>query len=386
MSLKKAIIVRMPAFIQDWLVENAMKSGKIFNTPVFDMLLRTFEFYGGNIDEIKETLKKISPSRSMKKVFDDAGSKKIQLGDKYFTDNDYPKAQQAYFDAVTYFFLLEYFTDELDESRRNYDKYMPVYEKFCKLITPKINRIEFPYKNGAIKAQYRVPEGDGPFPAIIFLQGNEGSKEHMVSFENYALKRGMATLSVDPPGYGETRFTGITWETEEDFKTCIHKVVDFLYEQDVIKNSGIGIFGVSGGGLTSPYAASFEKRIAASAGLGGTSVYTFVKAWKYALVSQKRKTFRYSGTSNLKDCEAWMSRLQKDVLKSLKRIDVPNLWVNGTDDRLVDIQDIRMLTEALGSKSEFLPVTGGDHLCSQYLQHGLAGKIFDWFFEQLSSM
>lgn len=206
-------------------------------------------------------------NKLLKKALDDAASKKIQLGNNYFEKRAYLKAQHAYHDAVSYFFLLEDFTDDLDESRRNYDKYMPVYEKFCKLAIPQINRIEFPYKNGAIKAQYRLPEGDGPFPVIIFLQGNEGNKEQMVSFENCALKRGMATLSVDPPGYGETRLTGLTSNTEEDFKACMHKVVDFLYEKEDIRNSGIGVFGVSGGGILSSYAASFERRITASTSL-----------------------------------------------------------------------------------------------------------------------
>lgn len=383
MSLIKAIIVRMPAFLQDRMVEKAMRTGKIFNSPVFDMLLRTLEFYGGNIEEIKEVLKTIHANNSMKEAFDKAGIKKIALGDVYSSKREYLKAQQTYFEAMTYFFLLEYFTDDLNESRRNYEKYMPVYERYCKLASPQINRIELPYKKGAIKAQYRVPDGDGPFPAIIIIQGNEGSKEHMVSFENYALLRGMATLSVDPPGYGETRLTNITWDTQEDFKICIHKAVDFLYMQKVIEKSAIGIFGVSGGGLLSHYASSFEKRISASAGLGGTSAHTFVKAWKYALVSQKRKSFRYTGTNNLKDCEMWMNQLQNDLLKSLPNIDVPNLWVNGTDDMLVEIRDIQVLTEALGAKSEFIPIERGDHLCSQYLSHGLADLIFDWLSNKL---
>jgi len=353
---------------------------------VIDMLMRTLEFYGGDMEEIKSVLNTVSKEDTFVGVLEKAGDRKIFLGDSLVKSGDTFKAKDAYYKACIYFFLMEYFTDDLIESRKHYEKFMPVYNKFCFLASPKIERVEFPYKNGAIKAQFRMPEGTGPFPAIIFFQGNEGVKEHMISFEECALKRGMATLSVDPPGYGETRLTGIIWQDEKDYKSCVGLAVDYLYSIKQIKIEAIGIFGVSGGGLLSSYSASMEKRIAASAGLGCTSPYTFVKSWKNALISQKRKSFRYSGTDNVKDCYQWMLRCQKEILTALPQLNCPSLWVNGTDDLLVPIKDIQTLTEELGEKAEFMPIEGGDHLCSQFLSSGLADTIFDWFAEKLHNL
>ena len=383
--LLKELLVRLPESVQNWLIARAMRSGRVLDTPVFGMLMRTLEFYGGDVAEIEAVCRAAGRGRTIKDAVTEAWLAKITQGNQAFDRGDADEARQRYLDACMYFFLLEYFTDDLEESRRRYEVFMPMYERFATLAEPTIRRVSLPYAGGEVKAQFRLPQTNGVLPAVIFLQGNEGVKEHMLSFEGCALRQGMATLSMDPPGYGETLFTGLTWNDERDFRSAVALAVDFLLETGRVRSDAIGIFGVSGGGLTSHYAASLETRIAASAGLGATSPHTFVESWRFALASQKKKSFRYTGTDNLRDCEAWMRRLQKEILRSLPRLAVPNLWVSGTEDTLVPVGDIRRVTEELGAHSELWPIPGGDHLCSQFLADGLADQIFDWLADKLQT-
>jgi hypothetical protein len=68
----------------------------------------------------------------------------------------------------------DFFLYRPEEEETNYLLAMPCFDKFSKLSTPRIEKTELPYQEGAIKEYYHLPEGDGPFPAIVFTQGNEG--------------------------------------------------------------------------------------------------------------------------------------------------------------------------------------------------------------------
>ena len=52
----------------------------------------------------------------------------------------------------------------------------------------------------------------------------------------------MATFSMDPPGCGETLFTGLTWNDERDFRSAVALAVDFLLETGRVRSDAIGIF------------------------------------------------------------------------------------------------------------------------------------------------
>jgi len=51
--LLKELLVRLPESLQNWLIARAMRSGRVLDTPVFGMLMRTLEFYGGDVAEIE---------------------------------------------------------------------------------------------------------------------------------------------------------------------------------------------------------------------------------------------------------------------------------------------------------------------------------------------
>ncbi len=72
-------------------------------------------------------------------------------------------------------------------------------------LIPPGERLEIPFDGTVLAAHLRRPPGPRPAPCVLLTPGADSTKEELVSLENEFLKRGLATLSYDGPGQGETR-------------------------------------------------------------------------------------------------------------------------------------------------------------------------------------
>ncbi len=132
-----------------------------------------------------------------------------------------------------------------------------------------------PYPYGEIEVRYpnpeagielagtlTVPEGEGPFPAVLLISGsgaqdrNEelmGHKPFLV-LADYLTRRGIAVLRVDDRGVGESTGNFAT-ATTLDFTSDVLAGVEFLKTRPEIDAARIGLIGHSEGGLVAPLAA-----------------------------------------------------------------------------------------------------------------------------------
>ena len=76
------------------------------------------------------------------------------------------------------------------------------------LLDPTAERVEAPLPTAArVVANLRRPAGEAPAPLVVLIPGLDSTKEEFFHWEQVFLDRGMATLSLDGPGQGETGFT-----------------------------------------------------------------------------------------------------------------------------------------------------------------------------------
>jgi len=54
MSLFRELYVKLPAKVQDYTLERLIKTGRVFQAPVFKMLLHSFRFFGGDLGELRQ--------------------------------------------------------------------------------------------------------------------------------------------------------------------------------------------------------------------------------------------------------------------------------------------------------------------------------------------
>jgi uncharacterized protein len=124
-----------------------------------------------------------------------------------------------------------------------------------------------------------IPEGDGPFPAVIMITGsgaqnrNEeifGHKPFLV-IADYLTRKGIAVLRYDDRGVGKSQGNPAS-ATSADFATDAEAAFEYLKNNPKIKSKAIGLIGHSEGGLIAPLIASSNKEIACIVSLAGPGV------------------------------------------------------------------------------------------------------------------
>ena len=111
-------------------------------------------------------------------------------------------------------------------------------------------------------------------PLVLLVPGLDSTKEEFFRLENVFLDRGMATLSIDGPGQGES---GYELPIRPDYDVAVTAVLDALAGRTDVDLDRVGLLGVSLGGYYAPRVLAFEPRVKAGVGLSGP--YRFSDIW-----------------------------------------------------------------------------------------------------------
>ena len=112
----------------------------------------------------------------------------------------------------------------------------------------------------ALAAGHRRSAGEA---YLLLIPGLDSTKEEFFHWESVFLDRGMATLSLDGPGQGET---GFALNIRPDYDVAVAAILDAVADRPRLDQDRIGAVGVSLGGHYVIRAAAFEPRLKAVAG------------------------------------------------------------------------------------------------------------------------
>ena len=190
-----------------------------------------------------------------------------------------------------------------------------------------------------------VPEGDGPFPAVVFVHGSAPSfrgNRIILTETKHLLDNGVVVLVPDKRGADGSEGD---WETAsfEALGTDAVAAVDYLLARDDLPISRVGIIGASQGGHISPLIASQSDEIDFIVDLSGTSL-----PLREQLLFEEQQNLRQIGflpivADLLAYPSAWSIRevRQKtfwqaigdfDPLPYWEELDVPALAIFGLED------------------------------------------------------
>jgi dipeptidyl aminopeptidase/acylaminoacyl peptidase len=153
---------------------------------------------------------------------------------------------------------------------------LSAYDRVIALNDYPIEKVQIGFDGGTISAYLHLPNrSDGPFPCVVFCPGLDMIKEDYPNPENNILvKRGMAVLSFDGPGQGESRLHGgLRWELNgggDNYGAAATALVDYLSARPEIDPHQLGVFGISQGSYWGPIMASREQRLKACACMMGS--------------------------------------------------------------------------------------------------------------------
>ena len=245
-------------------------------------------------------------------------------------------------------------------------------------LDPTAQRIEAPLGDGRLAANLRRPGGAERPPLVVLIPGLDSTKEEFFHWENAFLVRGMATLSMDGPGQGES---GFALAIRHDYEGAVAAMLEALAGRAGrdLELERVGAAGVSLGGYYAPRAAAFEPRIRAVAGISGS--YNFGEVWD-TLPPLTREAFTVkSGARDANDARERAGALNlAGVLGALTQ---PALYVTGARDRIIPWQQTERAARETPNGT-FVLYEEGTHVCSN-LPYRYRPLVADWMAEQLAS-
>jgi pimeloyl-ACP methyl ester carboxylesterase len=243
------------------------------------------------------------------------------------------------------------------------------------LLDPTAERIEAPFDGARIAANLRRPHGVERPPLILLIAGLDSTKEEFFHWEHVFLERGMATLSMDGPGQGES---GFALQIRPDYEVAVAALLDALGDRADVDLDRIGAAGVSMGGYYAPRAAAFEPRIRAVAGVSGP--YDMSANWDNLPGLTRATLQHHTGASSPEEARAKAAELNLSGVA--ERVTQPALIVTGKLDRLIPWQDTKRIADEIPN-AEWVLYEHGTHVCNN-LPFRYRPLVGDWMAEQLA--
>jgi len=176
---------------------------------------------------------------------------------------------------------------------------------------------EVTFTNGdvTLAGTLTIPEGQGPFPAVVLITGSGAQNRDEEIFglrpfrwiADYLTRHGIAVLRYDDRGVGGSSGT-IQTATSEDFALDALAGVGLLATRGDIRSDAIGLIGHSEGGIVAPMAAARSPSVAFIVLLAGTAV-----TGEQILYAQGERILRANGAT------AEQLRIQREVQEMLFR-------------------------------------------------------------------
>jgi pimeloyl-ACP methyl ester carboxylesterase len=277
--------------------------------------------------------------------------------------------------ALSYHFARFVWLEDMDLHYRAAARSVAALREAHRLLDPTAERLEIPFEDTTMIATLRRPATAVRPPLVLLLAGLDSTKEEFFHWEEVFLARGLATLSLDGPGQGETARTTFV---RPDYEVAVSAALDHLTGCADLDLARVGVVGVSLGGFYASRAAALEPRIRAAVAIAGP--FNFGVCWP-GLPGLTRDAFvHHSGATDERDAERRASAF--DLGPVMSRLQQPLLVIFGKLDQVIPWQQgHRMAAEA--PNGELVLFEDGNHVCNNipYRYRPLAA---DWISEHLA--
>lgn len=324
-------------------------------------------------------------------VWEAAGLRHEEEGDRLASEGDGPGARRAYLQAKTYYAIGRFPGEITAEKTRISERCRVAYMKAAAYLDPPLEVVEVPHEGRSIRAHFRSPTSEAPVPAVLIMCGADVFKEDRGWAGDLALEHGMASLVMDAPGTGENPFP---WAPES--VSAWVAAVDYLQTRTEVDSERIGAFGISRGGYSVMQLAGTIpdriKAVVANAGhpfgyhMSDAEMDEFVEhanrraSWKFGAADGPPS---FPPTTRQQEEEKF-SQWALSELGILDRINQPVLMINGKLDHLAPIGNIYHVLEhgpVTGKEARVFADAG--HCAFKY-QSQWGPASFAWLAEKLS--
>lgn len=298
------------------------------------------------------------------------------MGDAALGQKRYVTAGQALGRAAAYYHFAGFrFYEDMAQKNHADRKAWDCYRRAAPYLQPPAERIAVPFAKTRLVGYLRLPPCVPRAPCVIIIAGMDSRKEEFRSFEDNFLARGMATVSYDAPGQGET------WENVKmrfDDEKAVMAIVDYLCSRSEVDAERIGICGWAMGGYFAPRAAATDSRIRACVSM---PVRYGLESWD-SLGPMQTDAYRYLfGQVSFEEGRAIGSAFT--LAGFLPRLRCPYLILHGEQGDTVEREVPERAAREAGTNTRLVVFEDGDHLCLN-IRYKSWPIMMDWMAEQLA--
>ena len=304
------------------------------------------------------------------KIHEDLGIAAEKAGHAVSAGEAYAQA------AVTYHFGKFLFVLDKVQHRQASEAAVRSYDKAMPLLDPPLERVEIPFEATTLAGALRKPKGATKPAVLILVPGLDATKEEMHGFSDVVVARGLASLSFDGPGQGETYYKNILMRAE--YEAAAAAALDWIETQTDLDATRVAIMGVSLGGYYAPRAACFEPRLKAVASVCGP--FDWSAAWEPLQPLSRQSLMFAARLPNEEEAFAFTKRFTLDGLAG--RIKAPVLNIQAGRDARIPESEKERLSTSVGGPAEYVFFPDGDHVCHN-ISYKYRPLLVDWTQEQL---
>lgn len=267
------------------------------------------------------------------------------------------------------------------------------YARAAPYLNPPAQRVEVPFDGAKLPGYLRIPsyapgslsrilslsrtkkqQTPSKYPLVMLSNGAGNVKEEMRVMEEHLLVHGIATLSVDGPGVGET-WAQMGWMAEQE--RVAEAKLKFLASVPQVELNRVGLFGLSLGGWSALRSASHLHRFKAVAAVcppyDGPAYFDEVP-------HHVRETVKHMSRAREEVIEAALPSLT--LRGHIQNIRCPIMIVGAGRDSIVPGIDSQLIIEEATCEKELLWYPYDEHCAPQHLSEWQS-KVAAWMAKQL---
>jgi 2,6-dihydroxypseudooxynicotine hydrolase len=243
-------------------------------------------------------------------------------------------------------------------------------------LDPPARPFEVTYRRRRMKGCLRVPPGATQAPVVVIFNGTNSGKEELHGWGEALLERGLAVITFDGPGMGET-FHRITMvATPRPVGAAILNAIETHPELDA---GAVGFMGLSLGGYLAIRMAASDPRIRAVSAVSppyAASIY-----WNVTLAAMRRELAALYGITE-REMGANLERVTLDGV--IDQLQAPLMIAGGGQDHLTPGSEAWRIFEEARCEREMVFYPRGAHECFNVLAD-LRPRMAGWLARQLET-
>jgi 2,6-dihydroxypseudooxynicotine hydrolase len=277
----------------------------------------------------------------------------IESGDSTGAAANFLAAASAYNFAQYVIFL------DIRRKRALHEACVRAYAMGAPLFSPPAQPFEVVFRRRVMKGYLRLPPGPQPAPVVVLFNGTNAVKEEMHWWSDAMLARGLATITFDGPGLGET-FHRLSMVGEpRPVGTAILNQIEARPELDP---HAVAFLGMSLGGYLSIRMAAHDRRIKAVAAV--SPPYSADIYWNVTLSGLRREL---AGLYSIDEREMAKVIDRITLAESLPGLSCPLMVSGGGHDHITPGTEAWRIFEDAGCEREIVFYPRGAHDCFNVL-------------------